>query len=146
MRPYPGKELSNERRIFNYRPSRARRVIENSFGIIAQRFSLLRSPIPATSQNVMNYVKACIALHNFLRTQDLSASNDAQYIPHGYADVGDENNGEWRQGEASLALRNINRMGSNNTKSAAKEMREILTNYFVNESSVPLQRTIVGLE
>lgn len=57
MRPYPGKELSNERRIFNYRPSRARRVIENSFGIIAQRFSLLRSPIPATSQNVMNYVK-----------------------------------------------------------------------------------------
>ncbi len=94
----------------------------------------------------LQIISACIALHNFLRTQDLSVPNDTHYIPPGYADVGDENNGEWRLGGLSLALRNINRMGCNNAKSAAKEMREILTNYFVNEGSVPWQRTILGLE
>ncbi|KAL3246150.1 hypothetical protein MRX96_057886 [Rhipicephalus microplus] len=43
MRPYARRTLhedddkSYERRVFNYRMSRARRTIENTFGILAQR-------------------------------------------------------------------------------------------------------------
>ena len=44
MKPYPLRNLSSEQHVFNYRPSRARRVVENVFGIFANRFRVFRSP------------------------------------------------------------------------------------------------------
>ena len=53
--------------MYNYRLSRARRVLENTFGIIVARMILLGSPIRAAKENIIRYVMAAIFLHNYVR-------------------------------------------------------------------------------
>ena len=38
MRPYSSQKLSDSKRVFGYRLSRARRTTENAFGILSNRF------------------------------------------------------------------------------------------------------------
>lgn len=63
MRPFPASALNDERRIFNYRLSRARRCIENSFGILAARWRIFHRVINADPKNAETIVLGKHSIH-----------------------------------------------------------------------------------
>lgn len=144
MRPYPGKSMGKPRsqkldgqninmaikakRIFNYRLSRARRVVENSFGIMSQKWRIFRVPINADIDLVELIVQACVCLHNFLLIKKYKYYANATSIQ----DV-DLN------GTAFYPLQN--KITSH--KRTAAEVREEYANFFVNEGAVDWQEEMV---
>ena len=62
--------MTHQQRAYNYRLSRARRVVENAFGILASRFRCLLVTLPLTPQRVIKVAHACCVLHNFLRQKN----------------------------------------------------------------------------
>ena len=65
VKPYARATLTDARRICNYRISRARRVIENCFGICASRFRIFHKPIIRNVDTVVGITKAIVALPGF---------------------------------------------------------------------------------
>ena len=72
MKLYPSRNLDITQRIFNYRLSRVRRIVENVFGILSSRFVVFQKPIPLEPEKVEKVVLAACALHNFLRSKPSS--------------------------------------------------------------------------
>lgn len=67
LKPYSQRDLTITRRIYNYRLSRARRLVENVFGILANRFRIFHTAINLKITNIDIVVLACCCLRNFLR-------------------------------------------------------------------------------
>nr|CAI5823708.1 unnamed protein product [Callosobruchus analis] len=138
MKPYPGthKKGSKER---HYRLSRARRVVENVFGIMSSIFRVLRKPMLLNPQNATNIVMACSLLHNFLRKSRTSSS---RYTPPGTFDSDNDGRiipGTWRQDidnvSSLLPLRNIPRKSG----AQAKKIRETYAECFATVGKLPWQ-------
>lgn len=101
MKPYSRRNMTYGERIFNYRLSRARRIVENAFGILSNRFRVFMKPIGLSPANVEHVVLATCSLHNFLRGRSNTRN---VYLPSGMVDYEDETHhvipGRWRQDEA----------------------------------------------
>ena len=95
MKPYGHRNLSRKERIFNYRLSRARRVVENAFGILANRFQILLSTMGHHVATVRLITTACVLLHNLMRTRYPVLQNR---LVDGVNANGNVQPGEWRQG------------------------------------------------
>jgi hypothetical protein len=76
MRPYPGLQSKgdNEKSIFNYWLSRARRVVENTFGILSQKFQIYQRTLQSLPENADIIFATCI-LRNYLRDQGAGLSD-----------------------------------------------------------------------
>lgn len=66
MKPFSEKTLNPERLEFNRRLSRARVVVENTFGILVSRFGVFQKPIHLIPEKAIFITMACCYLHNFL--------------------------------------------------------------------------------
>jgi len=130
MKPYPGSNLSKEQRITNYRFSRGRRVSENAFGILCQRFRCLRRPLLLSASNTQEVVKACCALHNFMR-RGITATNREE--PE-------------RQPTSKKTWVDLEQVPERETADTAKAVRDHLKHYFNGAGSIPFQDRMIGEE
>ncbi|CAH3158977.1 unnamed protein product [Pocillopora meandrina] len=135
-------KASEAQQIFNYRLSRARHVIENTFGILRARWRVFSRLIQASVQTAEEITKAAVCLHNYLRQ-----TNSASYCPSGFVDSedgsGDIRPGEWHQvvrNDSRGALFDIAPLRGRRYSNSAIEVREALMEYFVSDSgSLPWQ-------
>ncbi|KAI5693506.1 hypothetical protein M8J75_000389 [Diaphorina citri] len=83
MRPYPEPQSMEdvEKRIFNYRLCRARRVVENAFGILSQKFRIYLRTLNSKPGNVENIIMTTIILHNMMRKYVLSSAGNSDELP-----------------------------------------------------------------
>lgn len=139
MRPFPGKFLPEYKNIFNLRLSRARNTIECAFGILSQRFRILRQTIIAKEELIKKIICATVVLHNYIK---MFSGENSNYCPPGYEDQididGNFTEGQWSQD--SFRLRGIGRIGSNNSSRNIQRNRELLGQYFLTPAgSIPSQ-------
>lgn len=115
LRPYPGKNVNGLQRNFNYRLSRARRIVECAFGIMASQWKVFNRPIAVKPDTVDWIVKAAVVLHNFQRWGQPPCRSDSEL-------------------EASPAFVQSGRVGANYASSDALAVREEFSRYFESEA------------
>ncbi|XDV18757.1 hypothetical protein PO909_024389 [Leuciscus waleckii] len=138
MKPYPFRQMDHSQRVLNNRLSRARRVVENAFGILANRLRVFRSTICLEPDKVVKITMASLCIHNFLCERRSEA-----YTPPAFADW--ENNdhsiveGNWRN-QGTGSFQPVNHRRERNASVVAKMQRNLLCDYFVSPSGcVPWQ-------
>lgn len=145
LTPFSNRNLELKERVFNYRLSRARRVSENAFGILASRFRVLTTSIAVSVETTEILVKACCSLHNWLRK-----SLGKTYLPPTAVDIedlftGEVTPGSWREEVTPL----INAREKSSAKNYSNDVKRIRNRYaeaFMNECAVPWQMKSIHCE
>ncbi|XP_047101048.1 protein ALP1-like [Schistocerca piceifrons] len=127
MKWYPERDLSEEKRVFNYRLSRARRVVENAFSTMSNKFGVLLSPIRLSAKKVDIVIRVCCVLHNFILEQKSQC-----YIP---PEIGNRTFASTMEG--------IQQQNGRNPTVNALRIRDQFRNYFNTVGSVPWQQQCV---
>ena len=142
MKPYGRmrRNLTKSERIFNYRTSRARHIVENAFGILVNRWGCMGTTMRQQPKTVEAIVIACCCLHNLLRTKGM---------PRGLADFEDASHqviqGTWRnEGPILVDGEGERGRGCIPGTDKAKDVRQHLTEYYSSpEGEVPWQDNMI---
>jgi hypothetical protein len=138
MKPFANKRQTVAERIFNYRLSRARRIVENAFGILTNRFRVLLSTIYMEPEVVTDLVMACVCLHNLLRIR----------YPAGHQGIVDQEGedhqvipGAWKDEDVLQEVEAVR--WPTRAARAAKQQRVYLKHYVNTIGAVPWQREMI---
>uniref|UniRef100_A0AAZ1Y682 DDE Tnp4 domain-containing protein n=1 Tax=Oreochromis aureus TaxID=47969 RepID=A0AAZ1Y682_OREAU len=123
MRPFPGRLLPLERRIFNYRLSRARMIVEGAFGVLSSQWRMYRRPMELRPEIAEKCVKATCVLHNFLRCLDERGAPAVRSVAPAVVEP----------------LHSLGRVAANNSSREAVLVREKFMAHFSAEGAVTWQ-------
>jgi hypothetical protein len=121
LKPFSQRAVTRERLVFNRRLSRARRIVENVFGIMANRFRIFHTSINLTVDRINLVVLTCCVLHNFLHKKCATYSVE-------------EENEDLPPSSETLAGMQITHI--RNPSTHAKLVREMFLEYFNEEGEL----------
>uniref|UniRef100_A0A1B6H4T8 DDE Tnp4 domain-containing protein n=1 Tax=Cuerna arida TaxID=1464854 RepID=A0A1B6H4T8_9HEMI len=120
LKEFSNNNMSVKQRVFNYRLHRARRYVECAFGILSNKWRIFHRPLNVSKKFSKNIVKACVVLHNIVRSRDVGGQDDEIIVP-------------------GSQFRNLIR-NTKQTGKTGKGVRTIFANYFVSdEGKLPWQ-------
>ncbi|CAH1959275.1 unnamed protein product [Acanthoscelides obtectus] len=141
MTPYSRRlNLSKKQKIFNYRLCRARRTVENAFGVLVSKFRILEKPIALLPETVDKIIKTCCVLHNWLKTRS-STYIEPGLIDEENSETGDLVEGSWRT-IAQNSFRPLGNFSGNHSRNAHR-IREHYTDYFVGQGRLEWQDRMI---
>lgn len=151
MRPFPSGQVAADKKIFNYRFSRAKRVADNALGIFYERFGLFHKNISVKEENLNSVVLACCALHNYL------INRNKGYLDEDSLDAEDLVNVEfkpasWRRRKDNVMdwadthpLLSLSQKAETVADSKGAMVRDTFTSYFNDVGKVPFQDQMVNV-
>ena len=137
MKPFSHQSQVPHEKIFSYRLSRARRVVENAFGLLQARLRVFGTTLQLDPKVVKTVTMCGCVLHNLL----------LEKYPFATAEVDHEDGqhnmipGAWR---GMVNLEGLHDRRGHNYSRQAKNIREYLAHYYSSEAgAVPWQERIV---
>lgn len=124
MKPYPNKGITHNEKIYNYRICRGRRIVENAFGILANRFQVLQITIKTRLKSTEIIVLACCALHNYLRR------TSSTYLTLTSVDWEDTKTGLLTEGAWRQSVRQLVGMKPRNRSGKKISLAETIQGYY----------------
>ncbi|XP_060874357.1 putative nuclease HARBI1 [Metopolophium dirhodum] len=131
-------------RVYNYRHCRARRISENAFGILTNRFRIFSRTIDLEPNKIVKIVKACCTLHNWIRKKNKSnygITTDIEDVVNSTVNLG-----SWREDPAPGGIINLAATRDRHFNDAARLKRTQFANYFMGEGEVEWQYRMVNMQ
>lgn len=131
--------------ILFYRLSRARRIIENAFGILVARWRIFKTEIACKPRNAKIFTKAAVVLHNYCMTFSRNL-----YCPSAFADHIDGHGrivseGQWRKSPGTC-MAPIDAIHGHRFTMSAVSVRDEFADYFTREDVLSWQSSWVNYD
>jgi len=136
LKPYSLQGLTPEERVFNYRLSRGRRMVESSFGILATRFRIFLTTIALPPKTVIELTNAAIVLHNVLVQKRKSSYTKMKLITHRYQQT------QYNEPESTETQERMTPFATQVDQGHARSgnaIRDLLKDHYMGVGAVPWQ-------